>query len=196
MAAAPHEFVTVDMRDLKSALIARSRTRRVSVSSLVRAYVATGLGLAAPEVEPEPSPSRDCCSRVKVAIRMTGSEAHRFAQGAKRAGISRAAYLGELIAGAPHAIDGATRTEQMALLVAANAEISTLSRNARRLASLLSEGSVEAAREYKAMLDCMADDVRRHLSLSAGLLAELRSRHGLAAPSRGFAQKSGRARHA
>lgn len=195
MAMAPHEFVTVDMRDLKSALIARSRTHRVSASSLVRAYVATGLGLAAPEVEPVMPPSRDSRSRVKVAIRMTGSEAHRFAQGAKRAGISRAAYLAELIAGAPHALDGATRTEQMALLVAANAELSTLSRNVRHLASLLARGSVEEARQYKALLDGIADDVGRHLLLSTGHLAELRSRHGLAGPSRRLARHSRRARH-
>lgn len=196
MATAPHEFVTVDMRDLKSALIASSRIRRVSVSSLIRDYVATGLGLAAPEVEAEPLPSGDSRSRVKVAIRMTGSEAHRFAQGAKRAGISRAAYLAELIAGAPHAIDGATRIEQMALLAAANAELSTHSRNVRHLASLLNQGSVEAAREYKVMLDGMADDVRLHLSLSTRLLAELRSRHGVVAPSRGHTRHSRRARHA
>ena len=41
-----HDFVTVDMRGLKAALVARAQAERVSVSVLVRGAVARGLGLA------------------------------------------------------------------------------------------------------------------------------------------------------
>ena len=40
------DFVTVDMRGLKAALVARAQTERVSVSVLVRTAVARDLGLA------------------------------------------------------------------------------------------------------------------------------------------------------
>ena len=46
-----HDFVTVDMRGLKAALVARAQAERVSVSVLVRGAVARDLGLAA-EGEP------------------------------------------------------------------------------------------------------------------------------------------------
>ncbi len=40
-----HDFVTVDMRGLKAALVARAQGQRVSVSVLVRGAVARDLGL-------------------------------------------------------------------------------------------------------------------------------------------------------
>ena len=41
-----HDFVTVEMRGLKAALVARAQSERVSVSALVRAAVARDLELA------------------------------------------------------------------------------------------------------------------------------------------------------
>jgi hypothetical protein len=57
-----------------------------------------------------------------------------------------------------------------------NAELSTLSRNVRHLATLVSQGSGEAARQYKGMLNTIVVEVRRHLSVSSAVLADLRSR--------------------
>jgi hypothetical protein len=45
MNTVPHDFVTVDMRGLKAALVARARRERVSVSVLVRKALARDLGL-------------------------------------------------------------------------------------------------------------------------------------------------------
>jgi hypothetical protein len=45
-----HDFVTVDMRGLKAALVARAQAQRTSVSALVRMAVARELGV--PEVAP------------------------------------------------------------------------------------------------------------------------------------------------
>lgn len=47
MSTTAHDFVTVEMRGLKAALVARARAERVSVSVLVRGAVARDLGLAA-----------------------------------------------------------------------------------------------------------------------------------------------------
>jgi hypothetical protein len=66
----------------------------------------------------------------------------------------------------------------MALLAATNAELSTLSRNVRHLATLLSRGSVQEARVYSALLNTIAADVRRHLSVAASVLADVRTRGG------------------
>ncbi|MEO8527125.1 MAG: hypothetical protein ABI460_20515 [Caldimonas sp.] len=174
MTSVPQEFVTVEMRGLKAALIARSRGDRVSVSTLVRSFVAHGLGH---EVDEPAEPSCEPGSRsfVKLSIRVTTTEALKLANGARAAGLSRPAYLANLIAKPSDVVTGAARAEQLSALVASNAQLSILSRNVRHLTALLSQGSVRAAQEYRAMLDTLCDDVRRHLALSSKQLADLRS---------------------
>lgn len=149
------------MRGLKGALIERSRADRVSVSSLVRDFVASGLGRGGTSESPHPWEGVRSTARVRLSIRVSAAEAQQFAEGATRAGLSHAAYLAELVAGASLGVATVTRAEQMASLAATNAELSTLSRNVRHLATLLSRGSVQEARVYSAMLNTIVADVRR-----------------------------------
>lgn len=179
MSLVPNEFVTVDMRDLKVALIERSRMTRMSVSSLVRNFVATGLGREKKSVSADLALARNPLRTVKLSIRISAAEAMQLSEGATRAGLSRPAYLAELIARPPQIISSVMRSEQLALVAATNAELSTLSRNLRHLTTLLSRSSWQAAHEYRGMLDTMAGNVRRHLSLSSALLGEMRPRRSL-----------------
>jgi hypothetical protein len=171
-----HDFVTVDMRGLKAALVARAQAKRLSVSVLVRSAVARDLGLA---VEGE-----DCrmdaltagsasAASVKLSIRMSTEEARQLSAGARAAGLSRGAYLAGLIANVPVLSAGSGRTEHIATLMASCAELSTLSRNVHHLTALLRQANVEPARSYREMLDTLAGDVRRHLELAARVLADL-----------------------
>lgn len=171
-----HDFVTVEMRGLKAALVARARAERVSVSVLVRSAVARGLGLTADDeasrmVESTERPSS--ATTVKLSIRMSAEEARQLAAGARAAGLSRGAYLAGLIANVPVLSAGGGRTEHISTLMASCAELSTLSRNVHRLTALLRQANVEPARPYREMLDTLAGDVRRHLELAARVLADL-----------------------
>ncbi len=181
-----HEFVTVEMRGLKAALVARAQAERVSVSVLVRSAVARDLGLAAGEevsrmVEPKKHPSNP--TAVKLSIRMTAEEARQLAAGARAAGLSRGAYLAGLIGNVPVLSAGGGRTEHIATLMASCAELSTLSRNVHRLTALLRQANVEPARPYREMLDTLAGDVRRHLELAARVLADLQPQSRNARPT-------------
>lgn len=172
-----HEFVTADMRGLKAALVARAQSERVSVSVVIRRAVERELRLS--EASREPAGAAQSLSlggaTVKLSIRLTGAEAEQLAAGARHAGLSRGAYLAGLLAGVPSHPDGSeSRSDILASLNASCAELSTLSRNVHHLASLLSQGQVRAAMEYRGMLDTLAAQVRGHLALAAGLLAELR----------------------
>jgi hypothetical protein len=171
-----HDFVTVDMRGLRAALVARAQADRVSVSVLVRAAVARDLGLAA-EGEPGyadvPGGAATKATSVKLSIRMTAEEARQLAAGARAASLSRGAYLAGLISNVPVLSAGGGRAEHIATLIASSAELSTLSRNIHRLTALLHQANVEPARPYREMLDTLADDVRRHLELAARVLADL-----------------------
>ena len=170
------DFVTVDMRGLKAALVARARAQRVSVSVLVRAAMARDLGVADGTEAHQTSASADGASNasvVKLSIRMTAEEAGQLTAGALTAGLSRGAYLAGLIAAVPVLTTGTHRPDHIATLTASNAELSTLSRNIHHLTSLLRQGAVRPAQEYRAMLDTLAGDVRVHLKLASGVLSDL-----------------------
>jgi hypothetical protein len=176
-----HDFVTVDMRGLKAALVARAQAQRVSVSVLVRSAVARDLGLAvdgeAGRVEASTAGPTSAAG-VKLSIRMTAEEARQLAAGARAAGLSRGAYLAGLIANVPVLSAGGSRTEHLAALTSSCAELSTLSRSIHHLVTLLRQGNLAAARPYRDLLDTLAGDVRTHLELATRVLADLRPRAG------------------
>ena len=172
-----HEFVTVDMRGLKAALVARARAQRVSVSVLVRGAVERELGLVDATAEPAGAMhvTASACPIVKLSIRLTSGEAEQLAAGARQAGLSRGAFLAGLLANVPSLSGGAgSRLDCLAALTASSAELSTLSRDINHLTALLRRGEVRAAQEYRRMLDTLGNDVRAHLSLAASVLADLR----------------------
>jgi hypothetical protein len=179
MNTSSHDFVTVDLRGLKAALVACAQTQRVSVSVLVRGAVARDLGLAAVAGPPQSAVPADISSKfasVKLSIRMTPEDAERLAAGARAADLSRGAYLAGLIADIPVLKSGTGRSDHLATLVASCAELSTLSRNIHHLTILLRQSEVGPARVYREMLDTLAGDIRSHLVQASGVLADLRPR--------------------
>ncbi len=181
MNTSSHDFVTVDMRGFKAALVARAQAQRVSVSLLVRSAVAGYLGASEPHESPQAPPSATpelgpASSTVKLSIRLTLAEANQLAAGARTAGLSRGAYLAGLVAGVPVLSNGTGRAEHLAALIASSAELSTLSRNIHQLTALLRHGDVQAAQPYRDTLDTLAGDVRAHLMLASRVLAELQPR--------------------
>ena len=78
-----HDFVTVDMRGLKAALVPRAQAERVSVSVLVRGAVARELGLAmaATDHQANSAGATSSSASVKLSIRMTPEEASLLATG-------------------------------------------------------------------------------------------------------------------
>jgi hypothetical protein len=174
-----HDFVTVDMRGLKAALVARAQVERVSVSELVRGAVVRHLGLGvecAQQAADAPRLGGAGAASVKLSIRMTAEESQLLAAGAREAGLSRGAYLAGLVANVPVLSAGGGRPDLIASLTASSAELATLSRNIHRLSALLRQANLEPARPYRAMLDTLAGDVRRHLELAGRALADLQPR--------------------
>jgi hypothetical protein len=179
MGKVSHDFVTVDMRGLKAALVARAREERVSVSVVVRRAVARELSADCSVEAPGSAADIESLERktaVKLSIRVTPAEASQLVACARAAGLSRGAYLAGLLAGIPVLTVGASRADHLAALISSSAELSTLSRNIHHLTALLGQGAVRPALEYRDMLDTLAGDVRGHLKLAARILADLRPR--------------------
>jgi len=177
MASVPQEFVTVDMRGLKVALVARAEAERLSVSAIVRRAVERELApadVSAQSVSAQPT-AKPRRSMVRLSLRLTAEEAGQLKAGARRADLSLGGFLAGLLANVPAlSTASAGRPACLAALTASSAELSTLSRNVHHLTVLLGQGQGRAAQEYRGMLDTLADDVRSHLTLAASVLAEPR----------------------
>lgn len=177
MAPSARDRISVDLHGLKAALVACAAAERVDVSVVVRRAIERKLGVAAAETEPAGAPGspRVESATVKLSIRLTSAEAAQLEAGAARDGLSRSAYVAGLLAEVPLLTSGsAARPDLLAALNASCAELSTLTRNLHHLTTLLRQGQVRAAMEYRQMLDTLGGDVREHLAMAAGLLAQLR----------------------
>jgi hypothetical protein len=166
------DFITVDLRGMKPALVARARANGVGLSTIVRSALAREL-----EVDAASDASRSshpvAGRSIKVSVRLTSAEATQLATDASAARLSRGAYLAGLVSGVTV---GAGRRDHVAALNASCAELATVSRNLRHLATLLGQGSVLAAREYSEMLASLKAEVRRHLWIAAEALSDLSPR--------------------
>jgi hypothetical protein len=177
LAPSARDRISVDLHSLKAALMTRAAAERVDVSVVVRRAIEREVGVAAatPELASEPCSPRAASATVKLSIRLSVADAEQLTVGARKAGLSRGAYLAGLLAGNPSLVNGAaSRPDRLAALNASCAELSTMSRDLHSLAALLRQGQVKAAMEYRAMVDTLDADVREHLAMAAGLLADLR----------------------
>lgn len=193
-----HDFVTVEMRGLKAALVARAQAQRVSVSELVRGAVARDLGLSVVNGESQSAEVPQGAAHaatVKLSIRITAMEAGQLAAGARAAGLSRGAYLAGLVANVPVLTTGVSRLEHIAILSASTAELATLSRNIHQLSSLLRRGEDGSSRPLRLMLDTLARDVRQHLDLASSALADLQPHRPATAEPRGRIRPGNRRSH-
>lgn len=178
MSPSSRDRISVDLHGLKAALFERAHALGVSPSGLVRTTLAEALGHSESITIDRSAPSGLSVNgeRVRLSLRMSREQASTTFEGARRAGLNPGDYVGNLVAGVPVLTGAGSRTDHLAALIASTAELSTFSRNLHHLASLLREGAFRAAEEYRPMLDKLGADVRGHLMLAAGVLADVRPR--------------------
>lgn len=170
-AAGHRDLVTVDLRGMKPALLARAAARGLSASALVRdALAAAGVGETE---EPAPPEAAGCGRpRVRIGLRLAADEARELAARAATAGLPIGAFVLAAVRANGGVLSADQREAQLAALTRSNAELAAVSRHLGHLTSLLRMGAVDAARQYRESLDTLNADVRAHLALSAELLSE------------------------
>jgi len=178
MTSRDREYFTVDLRGLRPALRARAARDGVTESAVLRSALTAALGDSgvpsrSPGVASAASPRT--APHVKLSVRVSAPVARRLDLNGRAAGLSRGAYLTRLIDGAPPVIPRAERAAGFAALNASASEVALLSRDINHLTHLLRMGSVRAAREYQGRMESLDGDVRKHLALSAAVIAELMS---------------------
>ena len=156
----------------------RAQAQGVSPSALVRRALADVLRRPAEPVAEQPGKRMAIRSsgRVRLCLRMERDEAAATLIAAGRARLTPGRYVAGLVAGVPVIQAGGGRAEHVDALIASSAELSTFSRNIHQLTNLLRLGEVGPALVYRDMLNTLDGDIRRHLLLASGVLADLRPR--------------------
>jgi hypothetical protein len=171
----PRERISIDLQGLKAALMERSQSLGISPSELLRKALAQALETPATlkrETAGRP-PWKRPSDRARLCLRMEREDAMAVLAAAERAGLCAGDYVADLVAGVPVLLNGGGRSDHIAALITSNAHVANLSRNVYALTRFLTQANVEQARVYRDMLDTLNGDVRRHLMLASGVLAEL-----------------------
>jgi len=180
MAPSSRSRLSVDLHGLKAALVERARLAGTSPSGWVRATLAEALGSSAEPVS-EARPLRleaRSLTRVRLTLRMPRTDASAVLAAARLAGQPPGDFVVDLVAGQPAPMPASDRAETVGALIAACAEMSTLSRNLSHLVSLLRQGAFRPADEYRPMLSTLSSDVREHLDYLTRALVDLQPRRG------------------
>ena len=167
------DFITVDLRGMKAALVARSRAKGLGVSAVVRAAVSRELGLEALSETCGSRPGVAVGRSIKVTLRLTFGESAQLAADAREAGLSRCAYVGGLVGGVMILKE---RPDHVGAITASCSELSGLCRNIHHLAVVLRQDSPRAVNEYRGMLDSLEVEVRNHIRVAARALADMQPR--------------------
>ncbi len=180
MTPSSRDRISVDLQGLKAVLIERAQVLGVSPSALVRKSLAGELGRPVEPMDEQVDKhvARRPGGRVRLCLRMERDEAAAALAAARRAGMSPGRYLASLVAGVPVIQAGGGHREHVAALIGSSAELATFSRNIHQLTNLLRLGEVGPALVYRGMLNTLDGDIRQHLVLASGVLADLRPRVG------------------
>ena len=177
MTPSSRDRISVDLHGLRAALFERARASGISPSKLVRDALVDALGQTGTSREGAALGAallRD--ERIRMSLRMSRADAGATLVAARRAGLAPGAFVASLVADVPALSAGSSRADHIAALIESSAGLSTLSRDIRYLTKLLREGNVHAALEYRDMLMTLDGDIRAHLTLASGVLADLRPR--------------------
>jgi hypothetical protein len=179
------DFVNVDMRGLKSALVRHARAQRLSVSVVVRDAVKVALSACnAPSCTGSDSTAKHDGEPhfVRISVKLTQAELRQLDDASGLAGLCRGSFLSGLIAGV-RVLSSGGRVDHVKALISSSSELSTLSRNLHHLTYLLRSAESGPATEYRRMLETLDADVRAHLDLAGNVLSAL-------SPSKAIKSKS------
>jgi Arc/MetJ-type ribon-helix-helix transcriptional regulator len=173
MAPSSRDRISVDLRGLKAALVARARVQGVSPSDVVRASLTDALGEGDRAAPVEVAQANYATARVRLSLRMQRSDRDAVLRAAREARLSAGDFVAALVRKVP-ALARSGPAAQIEALTQSCAELAELSRSLHHLATLLRQGAGRAAQEYRGTLDSLDHDVHAHLALASSIVAELR----------------------
>jgi hypothetical protein len=174
MAPSFRDRISVDLRGLKAALIARAQAQGVSPSDVVRASLIKVLREGDGAAPVEVVHVNRTAARVRLSLRMQRSDRDALLRDAREARLSTGDFVVASMSSVSRLARGHGPAAYLEALTQSCAELAELSRSLHHLATLLGQGASRAAQQYRGTLERLDDDVHAHLALASSVLADLR----------------------
>jgi hypothetical protein len=174
MAPSYRDRISVDLRGLKAALIARAQAQGVSPSDVVRASLVAALGEGRTDARSDAVLPNRAADRVRLSLRLQRSDRDALLRAAHEARLSAGDFVVASMSSVAVLAPGRGPAAHLEALTQSCAELAELSRSLHHLATLLDQGASRAAQQYRGTLERLDDDVQAHLALASSVLADLR----------------------
>ena len=174
MAAGSRDRVTVDLRGGGPVVQARAMAQGLTVAAFVRRAVMTIAEARADSTETRSIAPRDSEQRlIKVTLRLTADHAMLLATRARSAEVSQGSYVAGLLEGQPPPRAASDRPEAIAALAKSTDQLAVMSTDLQTVLRLIRTASPERAEPFRGKVRTLLEDVRAHLDMACGYLADL-----------------------
>lgn len=174
MAAGSRDRVTVDLRGAGSVVQARAMAQGLTVAAFVRRAVLTIAEAPVDSTETRSIAPSDAEQRlIKVTLRLTADHALLLATRARSAEVSQGSYVAGLLEGRPPPRPASDRREAIAALAKSTDQLAVMSTDLQTVLRLIRTASPERAEPFRGKVRTLLEDVRAHLDMACGYLADL-----------------------
>ena len=170
MALTPRDRVGVDLRGIGDAVRAAACARQMTVAALAREALVEAVGrpCALPDVIAAEFGRAEI---VKLTLRMREPEAQALILNATGLGLSYGEYVARLVRHTPLPMPAAERAADRAALMASSDNLAALSVDLGTFMRLLRMGKSAEVEKYRARIQAVDLDIRRHLDRVSALIA-------------------------
>ena len=170
MAQASRDRVGVDLRGIGDAVRAAARARHSTVAAFARGALVEALGR--PSTLPEGIAAEfGRAEIVKLTLRLRGPEAEALILNAAGLGLSYGEFVARLVRQTPLPRPATERAADRAALMASNDNLAALSVDLGTFMRLLLMGESADVEKYRARIQAVDLDIRRHLDRVSALIA-------------------------
>ena len=166
--------VTVDLRGAGRVVQAKAMAQGITVAAFVRrAVMVIAEAPADSTVKYSAACSGDDQLLIKVTLRLTSAHALLLATRARSADVSQGSYVAGLLEGEPPPRAAPNRREAIAALTKSTDQLAVMSSDLQTVLRLLRTAAPERAEPFRGKVRTLLDDVRAHLDMASGYLADL-----------------------
>ena len=170
MASVSRDRVGVDLRGIGDAVRAAAHARQSTVAAFAREALVEALGR--PSTLPQGIAAEfGRAEIVKLTLRLREHEAEALILNAARLGLSYGEYVARLVRQTPLPMPAAERAADRAALMASTDNLAALSVDLGTFMRLLRMGKSADVEKYRARIQAVDLDIRRHLDRVSALIA-------------------------
>lgn len=174
MAAGSRDRVTVDLRGAGPVVQAKATAQGLTLAAFVRRAVMTIAETPTDSTGSHSVATSEAGERlIKVTLRLTADQAMLLAMRARSAEVSQGSYAAGLLEGQPPPRVASDRREAIAALAKSTDQLAVMSTDLQTVLRLIRTASPERAEPFRGKVRTLLEDIRAHLEMACGYLADL-----------------------